>query len=58
MISIKGNKNHAICVDFDGVPARELPTYLPLLWFHLPEGPRRDALRVEQEKPGYKYFNR
>ena len=37
---------------------RELPTYRPLFWFELPEGPKREALRLEQEKPGYKHFNR
>jgi hypothetical protein len=39
-------------------PIRELPTYRPLFWFELPEGAKREALRLEQEKPGYKYFNR
>jgi hypothetical protein len=45
-------------IESEDTQARELPTYYPLLWFHLPEGPKRDALRLEQEKPGYKFFNR
>ena len=42
----------------DATLDRELPTYRPLFWFELPDGPRREALRLEQEKPGYEYFNR
>ncbi len=42
----------------EDVPVRELPTYRPVFWFELPEGPKREALRLEQEKPGHKYFNR
>jgi hypothetical protein len=35
------------------VPRPEWPLVYPLLWIHLPEGPKRDALRAEQETPGY-----
>lgn len=45
-------------IESEDVVVRELPTYRPLFWFDLPEGPKREALRLEQEKPGYKYFNR
>jgi hypothetical protein len=44
--------------DSERVPVRELATYYPVFWFLLPEGPERDALRIEQGKSGYKYFNR
>ncbi len=44
--------------DSEGILIRELPTYRPVFWFELPEGPKREALRLEQEKLGYEYFNR
>jgi hypothetical protein len=44
--------------DSERVPVRELTTYYPVFWFLLPEGPERDALKREQETPGYKPFKR
>lgn len=38
-------------------PGREISLGYPLFWFLLKEGPQREALRLEQEKPGYKFSN-
>ena len=49
-------KNISDCEDcVDAV--REWPTCRPLFWFDLPEGPKREVLRAEQEKSGYVYPN-
>lgn len=69
MLKIKGDWRDAVKKSFDkkksdncskigkGCPKRELPTCLPLLWCWLPEGPKRDALRIEQSQPGYIFPN-
>lgn len=41
--------------DLEEKPVREWATYYPLFWFMLPEGPKRDQLRKEQEAPGFKW---
>jgi hypothetical protein len=53
-----GNTNSTVPADSEDIPVRELPQILPLLWFHLPEGPERDALRAVQENTGCKDFSR
>jgi hypothetical protein len=58
MTSTTENKNIATRIGSEDVPVRELLTYYPVFWFLLPEGPERDALKREQETPGYKPFKR
>jgi len=58
MASISKNENAKTRSDSERVPVRELTTYYPVFWFLLPEGPERDALKREQETPGYKPFKR
>jgi hypothetical protein len=54
--SVLKNENATTRTDFKCVPVRELTTCYPVFWFFLPEGPERDALKREQETPGYKPF--
>lgn len=50
-------ENTAIYINSEDIPVREWPTFTPLLWIYLAEGPERDALRIQQETPGYKFPN-
>ena len=42
--------------DLEDAPVRELPQIFPLFWFHLAEGPKREALRMKQEKEAIRIF--
>jgi hypothetical protein len=48
----KSNKDTTTSgTDSEEVPARELTTSYPIFWFLLPEGLKRDALKLKQEPP-------